>query len=367
MILLNPVKTDTIEELREAVQTAIMLEHSTIPPYLTANFTLQNTGNDEISNLIGSIVGEEMLHLSIACNLLNAIGGSPVLNQPGFIPTYPGPLPGGVESGLIVPIAKFSLELAENIFMQIEEPENRIHIELEALGGTTIGAFYNQIKATIAILEKEASEKGETIFTGKPEDQMTFEKFFPENLLFRITNEEQAIRGINIIIDQGEGTSKDPFVDPNDTSAGTLPEPAHFYRFEEIVKGKTLVADPKAKVGYSYSGAPIPFDNSKVPNMQENPKMSNYPVDSLAYVNSKLFNYNYTSLLNSLHRTFNGEPEQINAAMGLMFAIRLYALKLLAIPVPNNPDPISPTLVCGPSYEYVTNDDLSETERAQLV
>lgn len=365
MILLNPVKIDTLEELREAVQKAIMLEHSTIPPYLTANFTLYDTGNDEISNLIGSIVGEEMLHLSIACNLLNAIGGCPVLNQPGFIPTYPGPLPGGVESGLIVPIAKFSLDLVEKVFMEIEEPENRIHIELEALGATTIGAFYNQIKATIAILEMEAREKGQTIFTGKPRNQMTFENFFPANLLFPITNEEQAIRGINIIIDQGEGTSTDPFIDPNNTNAEippTSPEPAHFYRFEEIVKGKTLVADPKAKVGYSYSGPSILFDDSKIPNMKENPKMSNYPMDSLAYVNSKLFNYNYTSLLNSLHRTFNGEPDQINAAMGLMFTLRLYALKLLAIPDPNDP-----TFTAGPSYEYVTDTDLSEAEKAQLV
>jgi rubrerythrin len=74
------------------MQTAIELEHATIPTYLTANFTLFNTGNDQISELIGSVLGEEMLHLSIACNVLNAIGGSPVLNKPGFIPRYPGTL-----------------------------------------------------------------------------------------------------------------------------------------------------------------------------------------------------------------------------------------------------------------------------------
>ena len=79
MIFLKQISIDTIEELRTAIQTAIELEHSTIPPYLTANFTLSNTGNDAISNVISSVVGEEMLHLSIACNLLNAIGGSPIL------------------------------------------------------------------------------------------------------------------------------------------------------------------------------------------------------------------------------------------------------------------------------------------------
>jgi len=102
MIFLKQVKIETIEDLRSAVQTAIQLEHSTIPPYLTADFTLQNTGNKEISNLIGTILGEEMLHMSIASNLLNAIGGTPVINKPGFIPTYPGPLPGGVESACVL-------------------------------------------------------------------------------------------------------------------------------------------------------------------------------------------------------------------------------------------------------------------------
>jgi hypothetical protein len=123
-----------------------------------------------------------------------------------------------------------------------------------------------------------------------------------------------------------------------------------------------LVKDPKVKVGYSYSGPPIPFSDKLIPNMWENPKMNDYPVDSVAYVNSKFFNHNYTGLLNTLHRTFNGEPEQINASMGLMFAIRLYALKLLPIPDPNHPG-----YFAGPGFEYVTDEDLSDDEKVQLV
>ncbi len=365
MILLKNIDIDSIDDLRDAVQTAIELEHSTIPPYLTANFTLANTGNDEISNLIGSVVGEEMLHLSIACNLLNAIGGSPVLNKPGFIPTYPGPLPGGVDTSLEVPLAKFSLNLVKDVFMSIEEPEDPIKIKSLALAeaaSLTIGQFYDKVKEKIEMLEATAGKNGKTIFTGNPKYQMTFAKFFPEKLLFPITNKAEALRGINIIVDQGEGTSTDPFVNPDDTSDGEMPEPAHYYRFEEIYKGKTLVKDPTAKVGYSYSGPAITFNDKLVPNMWENPKMNDYPKNSLAYVNSKFFNYNYTSLLNSLHRTFNGEPEQINASMGLMFAIRLYALKLLAIADPNHP-----SYVAGPSFEYVTEEDISEAEKKMFV
>lgn len=360
MIFLKTINIETIEELRSAVQTAIELEHSTIPPYLTANFTLVNTGNDEISNLIGSVVGEEMLHLSIACNLLNALGGSPVLNQPGFIPTYPGPLPGGVDAGLTVPLEKFSLDLIKNVFMSIEEPENPIQIKSMAMAedSMTIGQFYQKIKDKIGKLESEAKQKGSTIFTGHPSYQLTFAKFFPEKMLFPITDEDSAIKGINIIVDQGEGTDIDPFVNPEDTMEE---EPAHYYRFEEIYKGKTLVKDPSAPSGYSYSGAPIVFNEKNVPNMKENPKMADFPKDTLAYQYSKLFNFTYTCLLNSLHLTFNGQTDQINESMGLMFSLRLYAGKLLATSYPNQPG-----YVAGPSFEYVTNEDLNDSDTALL-
>lgn len=350
MIFLKAITTDTLADLKKALQTAIELEHATIPPYLTANFTLFNTGNDKISDLIGSILGEEMLHLSIACNILNAIGGNPVLNKPGFIPRYPGPLPGGVESGLIVPIEKFSKELIKDVFMVIEEPENPIVIKATnaKAEGTTIGQFYTQIKKSISALEAAAKAKGKTIFTGNVEEQMTSEQsaFYPPNLLFPIVDEATALRAIDIIIDQGEGTSTDPFVDPD---KDTQTEPAHYYRFQEIYEGKTIQKDPGG--GYSFGLPLIPYDPSKVPNMWPNPKMNDYPKDSQAYINSRFFNYNYTSLLNCLHTTFNGKPEQINTAMGIMFSLRLYALKLLAIPDPNHPG-----YVAGPSYEYVINE-----------
>ncbi|WP_316822548.1 ferritin-like protein [Pedobacter gandavensis] len=365
MLFLKNVKLETLADLKSALQTAIMLEHSTIPPYLTAVFTLVNTGNDEISSLIGSVVKEEMLHLSIACNVLNAIGGTPVLNQPGFIPTYPGPLPGTVESGLVVPISKFSKDLIKNVFMVIEEPENPIDIPVafanETDGPLTIGKFYQNVKNLITLLEAEANLLGKTIFTGDPAKQMTNETWFPISELFPILDKESAFNGIDLIVDQGEGTSVDPFIAANDDGGDVPTEPAHYYRFEEIFYGKTLEKDPSQACGYSYSGPEIPCDLSKIPNMTDNPKMADYPIDSVAYKNSKFFNFTYTNLLNSLHDTFNGEPEKINEAMGLMYSLRLYAGKLLA-----SADPSNPGFMAGPSYEYVTNDNLSAIERQQL-
>ena len=81
------------EDLYPWLQNAIELEHSTIPPYLTAMFSLKPGTNDEIARLIGSIVHEEMLHMTIVGNILIAIGGHPAINVPRFIPKYPGHLP----------------------------------------------------------------------------------------------------------------------------------------------------------------------------------------------------------------------------------------------------------------------------------
>ncbi len=61
-------------DLHDLLQRAIQLEHSTIPPYLTAMFSLAEGKNRRIAELIRSIVVEEMLHMCIASNILIAIG-----------------------------------------------------------------------------------------------------------------------------------------------------------------------------------------------------------------------------------------------------------------------------------------------------
>jgi hypothetical protein len=42
------------------------------------------------------VVAEEMLHLSLAGNVLRAVGGSPKLYDPNIIPSYPMLMPGRI-------------------------------------------------------------------------------------------------------------------------------------------------------------------------------------------------------------------------------------------------------------------------------
>src|ERR1700759_1622945 len=92
----------TLDGLKSALQNAIELEHATIPPYLYALYSIRQDTNAEIAALIKSVVVQEMLHMAIDCNVLNAIGGHPRIDDPRFVPKYPGHLPGGVENSLIV-------------------------------------------------------------------------------------------------------------------------------------------------------------------------------------------------------------------------------------------------------------------------
>src|SRR5947208_842367 len=144
------------EDLYPWLQNAIELEHSTIPPYLTAMFSLKPGINDEIARLIRSIVLEEMLHMTIVGNILIAIGGHPAVNVRRFIPKYPGPLPMSIGgTGFIVGIEAFSKPLVENIFMKIEEPEHPIPIKTtlaaEAVPNfATIGEFYKALASKLA-------------------------------------------------------------------------------------------------------------------------------------------------------------------------------------------------------------------------
>lgn len=341
MIKLQPGIIDGIraastpDELGTYLQSAVELEHSTIPPYLAAMFSLRTGTNAQIARQIREIVIEEMLHMTIAANILIAIGGYPAINKPDFIPSYPGPLPMNI-GDLEVGIEAFSISLVKNTFMAIEEPENPIPIKTpsEALAAeeyATIGAFYDAIKDQIQAL-------GPSIFV-KPSapPQVVSSKWFSADRLFPITGPYAACRAIDLIKLEGEGTSESPFQSPGD--------PAHFYRFGEIAAGREIIETP---TGFAYGGAPILFDPSGVWPLRPNCKIADFAPGTQARTRIEAFAYNYSTLLNALHNSFNGAPAQLDTAIGLMYDLRTSAVALMET---DTGDASGQTV--GPSFEYV--------------
>lgn len=312
-------------DLYGLLQDAIRLEHATIPPYLTAAYSLKFGVNTAIRMTIANIAEEEMLHMAIVANVLNAIGGRVELDKPGFVPNYPATLPMNIGSGLVVGLRKFSKGLVHDVFMKIEESENPIHFPsfvtvAAAPTFATIGTFYR------AVIEK-IQELGDAIFTGDPGRQVIVDAGFPSEQLFAITDVNTAVRALERIVKEGEGTTTLPFDDES--------EPAHYYRFEEIYRGRELVSDPNAENGFSFTGAEIRFEPADVWDIPDDPKAADYPVGSEERDKVDSFNRAYSDLLRTLQRTFDGDPTQIGDAISAMNLIRRMAKNIVAITDPN--------------------------------
>ena len=343
-----------VHGVRDALQVAIKLEHSTIPPYLYALYSLKPGSNSKIAKIISSILTEEMLHMALVCNVLNAIDGSPDIGEPHFIPNYPGPLPGGVEKNLVVNLAPFSLPVVTGTFMVIEEPEKKLDfpilphpctLDLAAFPidkrPITIGDFYRKIMKKIRAL-------GSSIFTGDPSRQL--KTVFGKVPLFAVTDENSAEQAIMLVVRQGEGTKTSPLDDEGN--------PAHFYRFAEIYKRFTLIPNPNPRPGsppYVFGGDPVPFDPKGVWPVILNPHTSTYIPGSAADQGNRDFNRMYTRMLRNLHAAFNGEPDRIAIAVADMGKLRRQGQYLMSLKVQHGH--------AGPSFEYDPDTNWTEAER----
>ena len=340
---------DSVDGLRTGLQNAVRLEHATIPTYLYALYSLKKGTNEEIATLVSGIVDEEMAHLALAANVLNAIGGTPAIDSRSLLPGYPGPLPGGVDSGLNVRLRPFSIDVVRDTFMVIEHPEHPLEFPRAAaeVPQTTIGAFYAKISQAIG-------ELGEGIFTGHPTKQVS--QGFAAVEVTPVTDVASAQHAIEIIVEQGEGTRTSP-VDP-DGRPGNL---AHYYRFQEIAEGRRLVPNPDAGPDtppdqrWSFTGPEIPFDPAAILPLVSDPKINDpskpptYAEGTTARRLCDTFNYTYTSLLKALHDSFTGKPGNLPAAIGLMWSLEPQFIEMAQLPAdPSHQDGSR----AAPSFEY---------------
>jgi rubrerythrin len=324
-----------LESLREDLQYAIELEHATIPPYLTALYSILEGTNNAIRGILRSVATQEMLHMAMAGNILAAIGGSPDLTKPEFLPIYPSKLPFNI-GNVDVSLAPFSIELVSNVFIKIEEPEDPIDFTVgpEAVMAAlaqkefqTIGEFYADVRARLEMISKT-----QEIFHARAHQVEDLAGAFPVRSL------ADALRAIDMIVQQGEGTAASPL-------QGGGSELAHFYRFEEIVKGASLVSDPLAVLGYSYSGRPIAFDPQGVIPIVTNCRVADLPNGSRVRHLAEEFNLLYAATLLRLESAYQGDD--CRPLLGLMFDMKMTAQKLTSVPIPD----ADPPRYAAPTFE----------------
>lgn len=79
MIYLSIKKLTSVDDAKSLLQTAVGIEFGTLPPYLYALYSIPLGTNSGSGRLIRSVALQEMTHMCLACNILNALGGSPVI------------------------------------------------------------------------------------------------------------------------------------------------------------------------------------------------------------------------------------------------------------------------------------------------
>ena len=346
----------TVENLREHLQAAMELEHATIPVYLTALFSIKEGTNDEASQIIRSVVMEEMLHLTLVGNVLNAVGGKPVIDHPDFVPEFPCALPysnGKLQVGLL----RFCPE-ALRMFLRIEKPEAQ-NASSQTENFATIGQFYDGLMDAMRQLEANARSENKTIFTGDSSLQIPPEQFYYGGAgnVISVVDLNTAIAALKEVVDQGEGHDhsmyESGYASGHETghqSGGadfsdreTL---AHYYRFNEIATGRYYAKGDTSD--HPPTGALLPVDWSSVWHVTPNPKMARFKHRPDVYQLMHDFNRVYRRLLIQLEAAFSGQPEKMIESVPIMYQLKDLAVGLMKIPAGSDDTTV------GPSWEYLT-------------
>ena len=336
MIRLQVQPLDTPADVQAALQKAIQLEFATLPPYLYALYTLRQGTNEPARARISAIVREEMTHMALAANILNAIGGKPVLADASVVPTYPGPLPfdngGDGYEPFRVSLLPFSTEAMDQA-MHIEEPEDPIEFP-EAVAAfpttfQTIGQFY-------AALDKALGDLPADTWASPARNQLTDHPSFPGEL-FPVTGPADASRAISRIVSEGEGTPKTPLDFEGDVS--------HYSRFEEIRRDRVLERDTSVPPGFVW-GDRLGVDWTAVIAAIADPGEHDFSGDPDAQAAQDACDRAFTVMLQELERALNGEQGRLGNAVRAMFDLTMAARAALDVTLKGG------DASAGPAFRY---------------
>jgi Ferritin-like len=391
-------RIDTLEELHAHLQYAIGLELTTVPAYLCALYSISPGSNSAARETIQSVVLEEMLHMALAANVLNAIGGAPsadpVDGGASPVPVYPARVPyiRGIPN---IHLQAFS-PVALDEFIAIEHPARRrrrwcgrgkryasiggfyeaIEQGLQRLGTPEVftearqkrsrcqvsghdyyGGAGTLIEVTDLKSAKAALREIRTEGEGLPRDAL--DKTAKDDLAVGIQN-PLRLKGLGPydVNDAGEFVVDDELVVDGDVLPYNWKMYSHYARFMEIRHGQRYF--PDQPVREKPRGAILPTDWDAVRPMAIDPSTQRYR-GTWAYEPMMACNRTYTALIDMTYAGFNGEQKRLRDAVGLMYELKYQADALF-----NTPSPLEcePGRTLGPAFEYLTGKTNHSVEPA---
>ncbi len=307
-------KPSVLQKLKRHLQTAVMLEFSTLPPYLCAYWSIHGTSAHaiQVRQFIGSVIQEEMLHMAMACNILNAIGGRPVLNEPDLHPVFPCSLPGHSKThhAFLVELNK-CCPASLKTFLQIELPEAMVGEKHHPDGWCTIGEFYDEIVSLI-----NHHTLGDSDFN---HGRQVGQQYNPaRGVLYEVHSRPDALKAMDEIIDQGEGHSGKMYDRDHQLT--------HYWKFSAI---------------YDLMENEIWNFESEVYNMAPNPDERFFSAEAKKL--NHRFCLAWTALLMEMHQAFNRETPSLDKSIEWMLLLKEPAIALMQIPLTGKAGNAGPT------------------------
>ncbi len=342
-----------LNELHCLLQKALELELFTIPPYLTALYSIRKGHNREATQIIQGVVMEEMLHATLIANVMNAVGAKPrvspdIVNREEDgrwhleVRPYPSRVP-HVDLDVEVSLERFS-KTAIKVFRKIEEPEDpETWCSAEEAGRfASIGHFYNVLLEKLIALSVDLGEAN--VFVGGSHKQMHRNEYYGAGgNVMPVRGLSDAKDVITQVAQQGEGRRKISNLTGDQERFGQPKEVAHYFRFEEILAGRLYDRDDDVKL--DPAGRELVVDWRAVYPMRSNPDPSSARPEGIAKL-LKDFDLTYRDVLKSLHDGFNGRQEALGQAVGEMYRLRYQSTALMEVG-------ISPHETHGPPFWYV--------------
>ncbi len=362
----TPVRIENRAQLIYLLTEAAGLEHGIMCCYLFAAFSIKRDVEEGITEeqvailrrwrgTILQVAIQEMVHMSLACNLLTAVGGAPHLRRPN-LPSSPRAYPPSFRLDL----APFCLETLQN-FVFIESPENLESPDnLETGGGNSgapvlplgkfsdifsserqyqsVGHLYRGIEDGIQYLAQKYGE--DRLFLAPPKAQIA-DAYFNLPGLIPVTGLASAVAAIQGIVEQGEGARGDT-------------QDSHYGRFVAIQQEyeRILQDDPKFEPGRPV----LPNPYSLFPYDIADPSEVNLLDDPLSIDICNLFNGSYELLIQMLGRLLL-HTEESEAQLALLSDITVGLMMDVTGPLGEAlttlpAGPSHPGLTAGPSFRF---------------
>jgi hypothetical protein len=370
---LRPQGEATRARLLSLLSEACELEHALSCSYLYAAFSIKKDLEEGLSweqqqlcrrwaSQIFHVAAEEMLHLAQAWNLLTAVGGSPYYARPNFPqPAKHFPLP------VALLLRRFDAATVER-FTYYENPVHE-HAELpraevppgagwpidESFSFASVGQLYGECRRILETLDER------NLFLGELDRQVGRDLVDFPNLV-EVTGRSSAVRAIEMITEQGEGTPRGRQDSHYDV----------FVQLLEQVRALPSTFDPARPV------VDNPYVRSRrdqvvphvVPSFASAGITATALTDRMAILSVDLFDDAYVSMLQSLAYVFSNatkEAHELKRFASAALDIMMTVIRPLGEAITRMPSG-APGTTAGPTFAMTRHAQLpSPPEAARRV